>query len=278
MGFSATHAFISWEYLDDFYFDSVFINIPKTDGLIDYSDLAPAYSELKQKVAEVCVNAPGDDKELYIASLIQKTETNNVLTVKAEVTIGSKSTPPDNRPFSIGWLYGDVLGDCNGNPISVGYDACTELRDKTNQYRYLYVNDEQMVYIGIPNEEPYVTIRSEDQAFLNTNDPIPGDNYYEHLLVYQKQIWSYHDCIHESEMNWYYHKLNYVIYNKVPNSLQLWPNAYRKTFIQVMIDSDPVYGTYGTKDVYFIRHQYKLEYRYGIYIGNVSEPESIVEE
>ena len=67
-------------------------------------------------------------------------------------------------------------------------------------------------------------------------------------------------------------------YLKYPNNQSLWPNAYGKTFMAVKIDNDPLFGTYGTKDAgqQIIRHQYKLEYRSAIYIGDSSEPTSIL--
>ncbi|RLD74981.1 MAG: hypothetical protein DRJ10_16120, partial [Bacteroidetes bacterium] len=274
-----SHAFISWETLGDFYHDSVFVTIPKNDGLISYNDLAIAYDELKQKVAGVCIAAPGSDKELYIASLTNRDEDANSLTIKAGTTIGSIKLPADWHPFEKDWMYGDLQGDAPGpNPYIGLADACTELRDKTNDFRYLYIDDEQMLYITSANEEPYVTIYSEDPIFLNVNDPTPEDNYYEHLLIYQRQFWTYHDCIEEEQMNWYYQKLHYVIYSMVPNNQELWSNAYGKTFIMV-VDEPPPDGTFGTKDNEqgIIRHQYKVEYRIGIYVGDKTEPESIVE-
>ena len=274
-----SHAFISWETLGDFYHDSIFVTIPKNNGFIGYNDLATAYSELKQKVADVCIAAPGSDKELYIASLTKKEEDANSLTIKAGTTIGSIKLPADWHPFEKGWMYGDTLGDCSYPPQFIGQDACKQLRDKTNDFRYLYIDDEQMVYITIANEEPYVTLRSENQIFINTADPIPGDNHYERLLVYQEQNANYHDCIEEDEMNWYYQKLHYVIYNMVPNNEEVWPNVYGKTFIEVKVDNNSVSGTYGTKDNEqgIIRHQYKVEYRIGVYVGDKTAPESIVE-
>ncbi len=275
-----SHAFISWETLSGFHYDSVFVTIPKVNGVVNYTDLADAYVELKQKVANVCIEAPGSEKELYIATLTEKEDTGNSITIKAETTIGSRSTPPDHHPFYEGWLYGDLAGNCVGSPPYIGVaDACTQLRDKTNLYRHLYIDDEQMFYIGTPNEEPYVTLRSQHFAFINPDDPDPDDNYYERLLVYQKQEFVYHYCIEEDEMNWYYEKLRHVIYLMVPNNPIYWPNANGKTFIEIKTDPDPIDGTYGTEDelLQIIRHQYKVEYRYGFYVGGNSEPESIVE-
>ncbi len=275
-----SHAFISWETLAGFYYDSVFVTIPKVNGAVNYTDLADAYAELKQKVANVCIEAPGSEKELYIATLTEKEDTGNSITIKAEATIGSRSTappPPDHHPFYEGWLYGDLAGNCVGSPPYIGVaDACTELRDTTNYYRDLYIDDEQMFYFSTPNEDPYVTLKSQHFAFINPNDPDPEDNYYEHLLVYQKEEWDYHDCIEEEQMNWYYHKLNYVIYQMVPNNPIFWPNANGKTFIEIRVDPE---HTYGTKDEFLqiIRHQYKVEYRNGFFVGGNSEPESIVE-
>ena len=277
-----SHAFISWETLAGFYYDSVFVTVPKVNGVVNYTDLAAAYIELKQKVANVCVEAPGSEKELYIATLTEKEDTGNSITIKADATIGSRSTPPDHHPFYEGWYYGDWAGDCAGTPRYIGFaDACTQLRDKTNLNRGLYIDDAQMLYVSTPGEEPYETLYSEDPAFDNPDDPIEEDNYYEHLLVYQKELWGYHDCIEEDEMNWYYHKLRNVIYLMVPDNQSHWPNAYGKTFIEIKEQYVPETGegTWGTKDnlLQIIRHQYKVEYRYGLFVGDASEPESIVE-
>jgi len=268
-----SHSFISWDYFNDFHSDSVFVIIPKINNDVNYNDLAIAYDELKQKVAEVCVLAEGADKELYTSTILVKEENESSIILKAEATIGSRGTPPDNHPFNKGWQYGDELGDCSFPPQNVGQDACYKLRDKVNLYRDLYIDDTQMLYVSTPNEEPYVTLHSENQVFDNPNDPDPEDNYYEHLLVYQKEEWNYHDCIEEEQMNWYYHKLNYVLYLMVSNNPIFWPNANGKTFIKIIVDPD---HTYGTKDEYIIRHQYKVEYRHGIFVGGNSEPESIV--
>jgi len=266
--------------LNNFHFDSVFVSINNDEGNINYSDMAIAYFDLKQKIAEVCIIAPGNDKELYITTLSKNTVNDDSIVIKADITIGSRTVTPDYHPFETGWNYGDLFGDCSY--IYAGFkDACTELRDKTNEFRYLYVNDEQMLYIGMPNEEPYVVLRSENPVFVNVNDPNPGDNYYEHLLIYQTQSAGYHDCIDETEMNWYYHKLNDVVYDMAPNNQELWPNAFGKTFIQIIDSSDPLTGTFGTKRTssspFIIRHQYKVEYRYAIYVGGRSEPTSIIE-
>jgi hypothetical protein len=81
-------------------------------------------------------------------------------------------------------------------------------------------------------------------------------------------------------MNWYYHRLNDVIYDMVPNNQEHWPNAYGKTFIEIKADLNPINGTFGTKENsprFIIRHQYKVEYRYAIYVGGRSEPTSITE-
>jgi hypothetical protein len=274
-----SHAFISWEILSNFYFDSVFVTINNNEGWVNYSDMAIAYDELKQKITSVCIEAPGSEKELYITTLTQKADEGDSVIIKADITIGSRTNTPDYHPFETGWNYGDLLGDCSFQSAGIA-DACTVLRDKTNEFRYLYVNDEQMLYIGIPNEEPYVVLHSEDPVFVNVNDPNPEDNYYEHLLVYQKQSWVYHDCIDETEMNWYYHRLNDVIYDMVPNNQEHWPNAYGKTFIEIKADLNPINGTFGTKENsprFIIRHQYKVEYRYAIYVGGRSEPTSITE-
>lgn len=274
-----SHAFISWEILTNFHHDSVVVTIPNTDGNVNYNDLALAYYDLKQKVTNVCITAPGSEKELYIASLTKKEDNGNEITLIAEATIGSRGTPPDNNPFEHGWMYGDLYGNSpDPNPYVGSADACTQLRDKVNEFRYLYVDDEQMVYISEPGEEPYTTFQSQNSIFINEDDPIPGDNYYERLLIYQEEISGYHDLIEEDEMNWYYHKLNYVIYNMAPDNQQEWPNAYGKTFIMVVNEPAP-FGTYGTKDweSYIIHHQYKVEYRIGIYVGDKTEPESIVE-
>ncbi|GAB4321494.1 MAG: hypothetical protein Kow00127_13950 [Bacteroidales bacterium] len=255
-----SHAFISWEPMNNFYYDSVFVNITKSGDTVNLDDLALAYSELKQKVADVCIAAPGNEKELYIASLTINEESNNALTVKAYTIIGNKSTPPDNTPFDMGWMYGDLKGISSGPDPYDGMDACTELRDKTNEYRCLYVDDSQMLYISSTNDDPYVTIKSQNDIFINPDDPQPGDNYYERYLLYQEQGNIYHELIDKTEMNWYYHKLNYVIYNMVPNNQVEWPNAFGKTFYAVLTDNNSNLGTYGTKDYQWqiIRHQYKL--------------------
>jgi len=275
-----SHAFISWESMSDFYQDSVFVNLPKNNGSVLIDDMLNAYEELKQKIANVCMAALGTDKELYIASLTKKQDNGNSITIKAYSTIGSKKPVPSWTPFDKGWLYGDLLGDCNGTPGYIGVaDACTQLRDVTNNSRYYYINDQNMIYVTLPNEEPYVTIYSEDLYFVNDEDPFPEDNYYEHLLVYQNQAWTYHNCIEADEMNWYYQQLHDIVYNVIPNDPLKWPNAQNKTFIMIMSDLDPIYGTYGTKDFdyHFIRHQYKIEYRHAIPVGNTSAPVSITE-
>jgi hypothetical protein len=240
-------------------------------------DLAAAYTELKQKVADVCIAAPGESKELYIASLTKKTETTGDVTIRAYTTIGSTTPPGDEEPFTYGWYYGDLAGDENGNFIG-DEDACTQLAYFTNEFRDLYVDEENMIYIGTAGEDPYTTIKSENEIFVNPDDPIPYDNYYERFLVYQRQIWTYHDLLSVEEMNWYYHKLNYVIYDMVPNNQQEWPKAYHKTFMNVIEEGDPQNeeGTFGHKNVLegIIKHHYKIEYRKGIHIENKS-PESI---
>ncbi len=275
-----THAFISWTPMSNFYQDSVFVIIPKTGDDISMDDLAAAYTELKQKVANVCIAAPGTDKELYIASLTKKTETTGDITVRAYATVGSTTPPGDEEPFDMAWMYGDKKGISPDPDPYDGSDACLELRDTTNEYRYLYIDDSEMLYISVAGEDPYVTIKSQNPIFINPDHPAQHDNMYERYLLYEQSDWTgYHKLISVDEMNWYYHKLHYVIYNMVPDNQEEWPNAYNKTFIKIIDSDDPQYGTYGTEktiqSVDKILHQFKIEYRRGIHIENKGEPESI---
>jgi hypothetical protein len=266
-----------------FHTDSVFITIPKSGTEITYSELAAAYAELKDKVKQKVLDAQGDEKELYYASLSKKSETDTEIVVKAKSISGSKSTPPDNAPFDGPWMYGDLEGNSpDADPYDGIYDACVMLRDKTNEYRDLYIDDSQMLYIGTPTEQPYTTLNSSinpDGVFDNPNDPNPHDNIRERLLLYQNYEWtnSFIDLVSKDDMNWYYHQLHNVIYNMVPNDAVHFPDAHNKTFMSIDESGYPN-GTFGKKSGTEIYHQYKVEYRNGIYVGGKNEPQSIVSE
>ena len=275
-----SHAFISWEPMKGFSYDSIFISLLKTNGEIGYNELATAYAEFKQKTKDVCIRAEGENKELYIASMSRKEETTDSLIVKFDITIGKKGIQPGTEnPFSIGWKFGDFQGDCNVPPGNLGKDACTELTYWTNVYKSLYLG--QAVYVYDPFADPYEMIHSENPLFLNPNDPNPEDNEYEHLLIYQKQIWGYQWCIDVDAMNWYYHRLHDVIYDMVPSMPQEWPNAGAKDFVQILPfdpeEEDPTKGILNNTS-HEILHQYKVEYRHMIAIEGVSEPISIMED
>jgi hypothetical protein len=85
-----SHAFISWEPMKGFSYDSIFISLPKTNGEVGYNELAIAYAEFKQKTKDVCIQAEGENKELYLASMSRKEETTDSLIVKFDITIGKK--------------------------------------------------------------------------------------------------------------------------------------------------------------------------------------------
>ncbi len=275
-----SHSFISWETMNGFHTDSVFITIPKSGTEITYGELAAAYAVLKEKVKQKVLDAPGEDKELYYASLSKKSETDTEIVVKAKSISGSKSTPPDNAPFDGPWMYGDLEGNAPGtDPYDDEFDACVMLRDKTNEYRDLYIDDSQMLYIGTTNEVPYTVLDSRinpDGVFDNPNDPAPHDNNRERLILYQNFDWttSFIDLVSQDDMNWYYHQLHNVIYNMVPNDAVHFPNANGKTFMSI---DDELTETYGHKEGIQIYHRYNVEYRIGIYVGGKSEPESITE-
>jgi len=273
-----THAFISWTPMSNFYQDSVFVTIPKTGENVSLDDLAVAYTELKQKVANVCIAAPGTDKELYIASLAKKTETSGDVTVRAYATVGSTTPPGDEDPFNMAWMYGDKMGISTDPDPYDGSDACTELRDATNYYRSLYIDDDTILYVLPVGEDPYVIIYSFDTYFINPNDTIPNSNFYDRLLEYQKTDISYHEIIDKYEMNFYYHSLHDIVYNMIPYDPAKWPDMYGKTFIQIMIDDTKTYGTLDNSEKY-IYHQFQIEYRKGIKINGEkgTEPVSIVE-
>ncbi len=272
-----SHAFISWTPMSNFYQDSVFVTIPKTGDEVDMNDLAAAYTELKQKVATVCIAAPGNDKELYIATLVKKEDTGGELTIKTNVTIGTKGVAPGSEnPFTYGWYYGDKLGDEYGH-LEDTADACTELRDATNYYRSLYIDDDTMLYILPVGEDPYVIINATDPYFINPDDPIPNDNYYDRLLEYQKTDTIYHQIIYEDEMNFYYHSLHNIVYNMIPEDQVKWPDMYGKTFIQVVNDDLKTFGKFDNNE-HLIFHQFEIEYRKAIKNGiKGTEPTSIVE-
>ena len=272
-----SHSFISWETMKAFHTDSVFITIPKSGTEITYAELAAAYAELKEKVKQKVLAAPGEDKELYMASLSKKEETDDDITIKSNVTVGEKGLAPGSEnPFRTDWYYGDLLGDANGNYLG-SKDACTELRDWTNYYKSMYLGNG--FYISSINDDPYVTIASENPYFINGMDPNPGDNEYERYLLYQTQSGGYIDIIPKDHLNWYYHQLNNLVYNVIPNDQQEFPNAYGKTLVQVMNEYDPQTGegTAGTKDfaLNIIRHQFKLEYRGFTPVGESNKPQSI---
>ena len=248
-----------------------------------------AYAELKEKVKQKVLDAPGEDKELYTATVIKKEETNGDITLRTTITVGNKGIDPNpntENPFTEGWMYGDWEGDCSQSPSGMGRDACTELTYWTNHFKSIYHGNE--VYIFDLNTNPYVALDSFDDYFTYQNPPSPSTNKYQRLLIYQDGNYPYQECIETDEMNWYYHQLYNIVYNMVPQETDKpeWANAYGKDFVQILpyeFSSEQfeiIHGSWGTKDWSnnYINHHYLVEYRHAIYVGDSGKPTSIIED
>lgn len=230
-----THAF-AFESFDDFYTDSVFVEIPATNGEINMNDLSDGYFDLVDEIRDSIYSVVAEnDKQLYSSSTKLVELENGIVQLKNTSTIGSKGVDPEpgtESPFDEGWMYGENAGSCN-NPY-VFSDAIHEIADATMTYKSLYITDEGEhwhAYYTQPEKEVHVYSYNNYETLpgifvlLNPEDEFLNDNDRDRLMFYQNdEFGSLQECIQTDDMNFYYHGTHEVIYDIIPNNTNVVPD------------------------------------------------------
>lgn len=275
--FNFTYAFTE-ESFTDFNTDTFSIVLSKSNGMINLDDISAAFFELKEKTLIIYNETQGVQKELYVSALETTENTSDQVILKSTATIGARneSTPPgigEWGPFEEGdnWMYGEKLGDCNGNYIYI-MDAATEIENATNTFRYKYIRDNGpgwFAYYTEPSVEVSVTLfekpPSFQNIFRNPNDPTI-DNYRDYFLMYQRKDPQnglvVQTCIPWEDMNFYYHGTHMVIYHIIQENDDVFGVASNLTFYHCTMEGigtgayidDPDYVHHKLKVVYKTRH------------------------
>ena len=219
----------SFEVFDEFYTDSVFIEIPVNDGEINLDNLSNGYFELVDKIRDdIYADVQSENKKLFISTSEIKGQTNNTLTIKTVSTIGSKSgsfqAPSIEEPFEEGddFKYGDMLGYCNGDSIT-DLDAAQKLAYFTMFNRSLYIQDIGENWYAYYT--PGVTIELEKANTYGLLFKNGINNFGEYMYLYENAPTDL--CLYHDYMNFYYEKLHDVVYDIVPNN---WSETNGLTF------------------------------------------------
>ncbi|MEZ5199397.1 MAG: hypothetical protein R2764_24350 [Bacteroidales bacterium] len=213
----------SFEYFNDFYTDSVFVEIPAVNGEIYMNDLSDAYFELVDKIRDsIYAIVQNENKKLYVSTSMLKDESSSLIIVKNIATVGSTQGNQVinfvEEPFELGddFMYGDLRGYCNGD--SAFYlDAASKLAYFTAYNRPLYIQDEGVTSSGIEWRAYYtggVIIYLDPAQEYGDLFKCPENNFgiYKYLCEDNpSDLCLYHDC-----MNFYYAGLHEVIYDIVP--------------------------------------------------------------
>jgi len=248
--FNFTYAFTE-ESFTSFRTDTFLIVINKADEQINLEDVFSALEELKEKTLDIYNVTEGEQKELYVSYMKISSSTENEVVLVVTVTIGARnnSTPPgfsEWGPFEEGedWMYGEKLGDCNGN-YQWEKDAATEIEDATNTYRYKYIQDQGTgwyAYYTEPSVEVPVTVYGNVpsyQALLRNPGDVIIDNYRDYLLMYQRKDLPnglvVETCIPWEDMNFYYHGTHKVIYQIIQENYDVFGVSSNLTFYHCSI-------------------------------------------
>jgi hypothetical protein len=229
------------------------LTLEKNGDRIDFEEVCEAFNELKQQTLLIYYDTEGEEKELYVSSMSILDDTGNEVLIEVSATIGTDGNntpePPGFSqwgPFEEGddWMYGEFLGDCDGNYHWVK-DAATEITWATDYYRDKYIQDEGpgwYAYYTEPSAEADVAVYNapEDMKNLlrNPNDATI-DNDRDYLIHYQKKDVANNllieTCINWEDMNFYYHGTRKVIYQIIQENYDVFGISDDLTFYSCQI-------------------------------------------
>lgn len=190
---------------------------------LDTLNIANASNLYSVVLSELCKGFYADyfdNKKLTVVDL--QLVTNGTKNDQEELIVyyetGDSETSGDTAVFNDTdwWYYGFSLGKCNGYNDSLWRDAATMLQDKLQ----LKISSDIPIYSPCPNARVYYTDIVDSTYiptnYLNPNDSIPNDNYYDYIFYYNYNNYpNYHECLSPNEMNWYYYSIYYFIKNEV---------------------------------------------------------------
>ena len=235
--------------------DSAFLEI-ETNGSneISLDELSDAYYDMFYAVQDIYTNTDFDDKGLILVGLDIVTSTGNTTTLKVETVTGSKSVDPPPGVFGEDdyWMYGDMLGSCDGQ-IDTS-DAARKIWYVTNA-NIPPVASPPPGYVYAYSDPVTWTVAGGDEKWKRPGDPL--NNYLDYYLYYADpangEITDEVLCLEPNEMNNYYNWLQNIIYNRLPQE----PGMEDHVFLVVSnFVGESYYGKYkhhGELD-YAIRH------------------------
>jgi hypothetical protein len=250
---NTTYAFPDGKYLRT-HIDSALLYMPAVDTMLTTEDgMLALYEQCYAKAVEVFQNCPYAEKNLLFVSLKKGEMLNNEYAVTIKVMMGEvMSSGYTYNPFGPedDWVYGNLLGKCNGS-MYLESDAAKQLEFQLNNNRPIYMPGPgyRIVYTLDP-ESPYTLVGSE---YTNSNG--------QYLMFYMEKFGDFTDdekCLDDGEMNMHYNGECEVIYDRMQITYNK-PNNWE--FMNCVIDGK--HENIGPQNQQRIRHENnKLYYSY----------------
>ncbi len=258
------HSFPNEFYLG-FELDTSYLTVTKNSiGNIDLLELTTKFSEMKENVSSDYYNSAYDEKGLSFVDLTEISQNENEITLIIETATGNRGSndPPQpgiEGPFIEGdnWWYGEDVGKCD-EASGEGSDAAEKLYIEASNT----IPDPTGYYYFV---EPFVEIDIEggDTDLRMPTDPVPADNHLDYYLFYAStEIGVCTDdtlCIEWTEMNHYFTRLKYLMYNKYLNQ----PGMENHGIMCILEFYDWNEGYTGTNNQYYIKYYHKGKLKFG---------------
>ncbi len=241
--------------LEDYVIDSAFIEVPLTNGQIQWVDVQVAYDQVIDSLSDHYASIPSDEKQLIVADISLKETSDNTVTLEVLSGFGA-----DALGCGLGisnnssWYWGYEQGRCDGSGLGTGCDAADKIAQLANYN------------IAVPTSGYYTDVTYQEVWY----DAVPTSSsnpygYGDYLLYQYYQEVTPDECMSTGAINYY------------KNGLYSIGNIYKPTgssIIRYFLWDDAATGITPTGlDSYYEVHVAKI--KYAIWHPNGTPPDDL---
>ncbi len=193
------------------------LSITQSGGMMNGTDVIAFYNAALDKLSKHFYGLPDDNRVTVVTDIARISDMPNSLVFMTQVGTGTQAAKQSG--FNLHWWWGEGDGTCGpdeGTIEGTGRAANTEIAAELNS-RVLALNG--LGFLNCPGTNIpckwYTTSVSNAYSVsttplsnnLNPDDDIPGDNYRDYLLYYNKHDrpnFEDNKCLAPAEMDFYY--------------------------------------------------------------------------
>lgn len=182
--------------------DSFMLMVPVSNNYATLNDVEFAYNTIVGNVTNFYLGLPTTEKQILCIAIKQTSLTENNMQLKVFTTVVYGPIESDWL-FQPGqsWMYGDGLGNCNGNFL--GQDAATEIE------RRIMLRKPQLVGTFYYTDPTDVFIDASGYG----RPGAPQGNIGYCYMMFENPLWpNFHTCLPYEECNLYLTGTEHVIY------------------------------------------------------------------